>query len=227
MTRVVPLFALCLASWVLAHPGPIDANGGYFDQNTGVYYLHRSRRGSAYYRSSPRLDARTIVREVVREIGRTLEPAKTTQPRTETYGQVALCDGMSVYVCRVVDGDTLKTDRFTIRLIGVDTPETKDPRKPVQYYGKEASDFTRALTEKKTVTLDFDWNKLDKYQRVLAYVWLDPATKPQLDGMLNYRLIREGYGHAYLRFPFKGEYMRLFREAEEEARRARRGLWGP
>ena len=121
-------------------------------------------------------------------------------------------------VIRVVDGDTIILDgEEKVRLIGVDTPETKHPKKPVQYYGKEASAFTKKLCEGKTVRLEYDWQRQDKYQRTLAYVYLEDGT------FVNAEIIIQGYGHAYTRFPFK--YLDEFREYEKEARESGRGLW--
>src|SRR5205085_9204778 len=75
-------------------------------------------------------------------------------------------------VKRVVDGDTLLLDNEErIRLIGVDTTETKDPRNPVEYFGKEASAFTKSFIEHKKIRLEFDQNHQDKYGRTLAYVY--------------------------------------------------------
>jgi len=66
-------------------------------------------------------------------------------------------------VQRVVDGDTIVLDNGQkVRLIGVDTPETKHPDKPVEYFGKEASEFTRRMCEGKRVRLEYDWQKTDK-----------------------------------------------------------------
>ncbi len=106
----------------------------------------------------------------------------------------------------------------TVRLIGVDTPETVDPRKPVQEFGVEAASFVRSMLEGRQVRLEFDQQRLDKYRRTLAYVYLVE------DGtFVNLEIIRQGYGHAYLNYPFR--QMELFREAEREAREANRGLW--
>lgn len=122
-------------------------------------------------------------------------------------------------VSRVVDGDTLRISTGeAVRLIGVDTPETVDPRKPVQRFGKEACAFTRRLAEGKTVRLEFEGASItDKYGRILAYVWL-PDGK-----LLNAEIIRQGYGHAYVQYPFAR--MEAFRALEKEAREKRRGLW--
>ena len=88
--------------------------------------------------------------------------------------------------------------------MGVDTPETKHPTKAVQYFGREASAFTKAALEGKTVLLakDRTGDTVDRYGRLLRYVLLDGDN-------FNARFIREGYAHAYRRFPFskrKGVY---------------------
>jgi micrococcal nuclease len=121
-------------------------------------------------------------------------------------------------VKRVVDGDTiLLANGERVRLIGVDTPETKHPQKPVQYFGKEAYLFTKQMVEGKEIKLEFDWQRRDKYGRLLAYVYL-------LDGtFLNAEIIKQGYGFAYTRFPFK--YLQEFRKYEKEARENKKGLW--
>ena len=111
-------------------------------------------------------------------------------------------------------------DGERVRLIGVDTPETKDPRKPVQYFGKEASAFTGKFIEQKRVRLEFDQTRLDRYSRTLAYVFRED------DGaFLNLELVRQGYAHALTKYPFRR--MEEFRAAEKEAREKQRGMWAP
>jgi micrococcal nuclease len=126
------------------------------------------------------------------------------------------------YLCtRVIDGDTIAVEKNgkkeKVRLIGVDTPETVHPSKPVEYFGKEASEFTRKNVEGKRVRLEYDWQSRDKYGRLLAYVYIEDGT------FLNAEIIRQGYGFAYTRFPFK--YLKDFRQYEREARGNNRGLW--
>ena len=126
------------------------------------------------------------------------------------------------YRCtRVVDGDTIVVNidgvKEKVRLIGVDTPETVHPTKPVEYFGKEASDFTKSMVEGKPVRLEYDWQKRDRYGRLLAYVYLEDGT------FLNAEIVKQGYGFAYTRYPFR--YLDEFRGFEKEARESGRGLW--
>jgi len=131
------------------------------------------------------------------------------------------------YVVKNIDGDTIKVringDEETIRMIGVDTPETVHPSKPVEFYGKEASNFTKALCPTgSTVYLTYDWDPRDKYDRLLAYVWYKRNDEWILH---NLNLIVNGYGHAYTVFPFNEDYMSLFVTAEQYARAKGYGLW--
>ncbi len=129
---------------------------------------------------------------------------------------------------RLIDGDTIvvqvKRHPETVRLIGVDTPETKDPRKPVEYFGKEAGRFTASLVKGQLVRLEIQSSPTsrDKYGRLLAYVFR------QSDNLLaNEEIIRQGYGHAYTKYPFDPAKMEQFREAERTDRTEQRGLWAP
>ena len=121
---------------------------------------------------------------------------------------------------RVVDGDTIVVRGVgRVRLIGVDTPETVAPGRPVEFFGREASAFTKRLLEGRPVRLEYDRERTDRYGRTLAYVHLADGT------FANAEIIRRGYGHAYTRFPFR--YLDRFRQLEREARSAGRGLWNP
>ncbi|NTW57888.1 MAG: hypothetical protein HGA43_01820 [Nitrospirae bacterium] len=131
-----------------------------------------------------------------------------------------------VLVTDVVDGDTIKVLRGrrmdTVRLIGVDTPETNREGTPVRFYGPEAALFTRRSLLEKRVRLEFEppdrlGGSRDKYQRALAYVFTDDGRN------FNRELIEQGFGRAYTRYPFK--YEQAFRNAEQAARAARRGIW--
>jgi micrococcal nuclease len=121
---------------------------------------------------------------------------------------------------RVVDGDTLVLDGGErVRLIGVDTPELHHPRKPVEYFAQEASDYVRRRVQGQRVRLEYDQQRRDRYGRTLAYVFMVDGT------LLNLRIIEQGYGFAYTKYPFRSDYMARFRAAERAARTGSRGLW--
>jgi micrococcal nuclease len=125
-------------------------------------------------------------------------------------------------VTQVVDGDTITVllggRAEKVRYIGMDTPETKHPVKGEEPGGREAADVNRNLVLGKTVRLELDVRERDRYQRLLAYVYVGEL-------MVNAELVRRGCAHAMTQPPnvaHAQEFVRL----EREARLARRGLWG-
>ncbi len=133
-------------------------------------------------------------------------------PTASTQAQMPL-------VTWVIAGDTLELSTGEkVRLLGVDTPESQDPRKPVEALGKEALAFTKQLVEGKQVRLEFGVQRRDKDQRLLAYVFIG-------DVMLNAELVRQGYAQVSTFAP-NVKYQGLFVKLQREAREAGRGLWG-
>lgn len=137
-------------------------------------------------------------------------------------------------VTSVVDGDTVHASLngadVTVRLIGVDTPETVKPNSPVQPYGKEASNYTRSQLEGKTVYIEKDVQERDKYGRLLAYVWMDqPAAisgQEIRSKLFNARLLLDGYARI-MTLPPNVKYVDHFVVFQKEAREGNKGLWGP
>ena len=129
-------------------------------------------------------------------------------------------------VSRIIDGDTVALKigsvETTVRLVGVDTPETKHPSKPVQAFGKEATKFLENLLtdEKVWLVKDSLSDHRDKYNRTLGHLFRYP------DGLfVNLEIIRQGYGRAYINFPF--EHEALFKHYDKKAQAANKGLWMP
>lgn len=141
-----------------------------------------------------------------------------------TSSSVVGIEGERVLVTKVVDGDTVELERGEkVRLIGIDTPETKDPRRPVGCFGKEASNETKRLVEGKDVILQKDVSQTDKYGRLLRYVFLSIEANQIL--FVNDYLVREGFAKV-LTYPPDVKYNERLREAEKEAKEGKRGLWG-
>jgi micrococcal nuclease len=139
---------------------------------------------------------------------------------------------MSGRVLRVVDGDTIHVSvrgfDTTVRLIGIDTPETKKPGTPVQCFGPAASERTeRILSAGQAVRLATDptQDTRDRYGRLLAYVYR--SGKSGSTGSVNYALVATGYAKAYLYGDVPFKYATAFLRAQSRARSARKGLWGP
>jgi micrococcal nuclease len=127
-------------------------------------------------------------------------------------------------VLTVVDGDTftvnIRGNKETIRLLGIDTPETKDPRKPVQCFGNQASNQLKSFISNKYVKLidDPTQGNRDKYHRLLRFAYLENGT------FINAEMIKQGYAFSYKTYPTK--YTSVFNNLEKQARDNSIGLWG-
>ena len=147
-------------------------------------------------------------------------PAEKQIPRHEASrdGAPSRDEDKNVMVTRVIDGDTIEIESGAhVRYIGMNTPETVDPRKPIQCFGAEASAKNKEFVEKKYVRLEKDVSETDRYGRLLRYVFVG-------DTMINLLLVKEGYATAAT-FPPDVKYYQRFLDAEREAREQQRGLW--
>lgn len=206
MRKLLAVFlVLAFAATAAGHPGKLDANGGHYDKATGEYHYHKGPNA---------LESLELRRSTVYK-------AKVDR----------VIDGDTMVVSFVFD-DGSKYLKERVRFLGVDTPETVHPKKPVQYYGKEASDFTKKSLDGKTVWLQTDVNPKDRYDRMLAYVWLkEPKAKDLEDEkavrkyMYNARLLLDGYGQLMTIQP-NSRYADMFVHFQREAREANKGLWG-
>ena len=146
-------------------------------------------------------------------------PAAAAAPR-----ETRPSDEMAGTVVQISDGDTIRVrldsgGEKKVRLIGVDAPESDDPRESVRLSACLAKRFASSKLYQKRVRLVGGPEKQDVYGRLLAFVWTDDRT------MFNETLVRQGYASAYLRFPFDEAVKRRLTDAEAEARREKRGLW--
>lgn len=138
--------------------------------------------------------------------------------------QIIGIEGERALVTKVIDGDTIVVNgKSTVRFIGVDTPETVDPRRPVGCFGKEASNETKQLLSGQEIILQKDVSDTDKYGRSLRYIFL-PLENGRILFVNDY-LIREGFAKV-LTYPPDVKYNEQFRQAEKGARESKRGLWG-
>jgi micrococcal nuclease len=152
------------------------------------------------------------------------------------FPAIAVSQTFTVEVTRVIDGDTIKVDlqgkTESVRLIGIDTPESRVNDKAIRDsersgqdlaaivdQGRQATAFTRSKVKKgDTVRLETDVRKRDRYHRILAYVWLNDGT------MLNEAIVRAGYAQP-VTYPPNVKYQTIFQEAARDAWKNRRGLW--
>lgn len=128
-----------------------------------------------------------------------------------------------VLVLHVIDGDTIKLSNGKIvRYIGIDTPELREKSGSgwtykARPYAEDALDFNKRLVEGKVVRLEFDAQRYDKYNRLLAYAYIG-------DKMVNLEMVRQGYAMIYT-YPPNVKYIEEFIDAQQEARKNKRGLW--
>lgn len=124
---------------------------------------------------------------------------------------------------RVVDGDTLDVSPGgRLRLIGIDTPEAVDPRRPVECFGREASASIAAMVQGRTVFLELDESQPNKdvFSRLLRFVWLPDGRQ------VNFEQVAQGFAHE-LTVGSSHKYRELFRQAQRSARERGIGLWSP
>ena len=125
-----------------------------------------------------------------------------------------------IKVTRVIDGDTIEIEgNIKVRYIGINTPETVDPRKPVECFGTEASNKNKTLVEGKLVKLEKDVSETDKYGRLLRYVYVG-------DIFVNDYLVKNGFAFASS-FPPDIKHQDQFSNSQKEAQSSKLGLWAP
>jgi|GEM_PF-2065202 len=190
------LFILAIST--SAHPGRTAADGCHYCRTNcdswGVPWNQRHCHGGSQYTPPP-----------------TYNPPVYIPPPTSQQANL-------FEVTKVIDGDTIQIETGEkVRYIGIDTPETVHPSKPVECFGKEATAKNKELVEGKTVRLEKDISETDKYGRLLRYVYVG-------DIFVNLELVKEGYAVSST-YPPDVKYQDRFLEAQQEAREKQKGLW--
>jgi micrococcal nuclease len=175
--------------------------------------------------------------DTVQPSSTTLKKQKTTEENIQTHKEINSVEETSnketnestegipntipAYVYETIDGDTVKVKinnrEETIRMILVDTPETKHPSKPEQPFGKEASDFTKQILLNKNVDIELGIQERDKYGRLLAYIYIEGK-------MFNKMLIEKGLARVAV-YPPNTKYLDEFKKVEKKAKEQGIGIW--
>lgn len=166
------------------------------------------------------VDVPEVLPEISKSAAAKVQPGEDTS--SPSPSPTALVSLETAQVVRVVDGDTIVIDRGqgaeSLRYLGVDTPETVHPSRPTGCFGTEASVYNQSLVAGQTVRLERDISDVDKYGRLLRYVYVG-------DVMINLALVQGGYAQV-VTYPPDVRHIEIFRTAETAAREAGRGLWG-
>lgn len=206
----------------------VKANKNTAKKQSGKILLQVQSHGEAYYidynGNTNYLKDGDAAYQIMRKLGLGIKTVDLNKIELSDKDKAQSSTAILYQVLEVVDGDTIKVNlngaTTTIRLIGIDTPETLDPRKVVQCFGKEASAKAKELLLGKMVRLEDDSIKeeLDKYSRPLKYVFLEDGT------LYNDKMIRDGYAHEYT-YDKPYRYQVQFKAAQKEASTNLRGLW--
>jgi micrococcal nuclease len=161
------------------------------------------------------------------------DAARRLLPQGEQASELGASQRLAGRVARAVDGDTLEVTLAggateTVRLIGVDTPETVKPDTPVQCFGPRASAFEHRTVEGRRVRLLTGAEPRDFYGRLLAYVWVEGPRKPRArrppERFLEVELLRRGLART-LTFHPNDRFADRFETLERKSARAGKGLW--
>lgn len=144
------------------------------------------------------------------------------------YKVASVVDGDTIYIERL-DGEKVEgmDNKVKVRLIGINSPETVDPRRPVECFGKEASKYMKSIADGRVAALEFDssQSKIDKYGRLLAYVYVkDSGVKDNNITFINEEMIKNGYAYEY-RYEVPYKYMDQFKYFQQIAKANYIGLW--
>jgi micrococcal nuclease len=219
------------ASSIEAHPGNTAADGCHYCRKNcsswGVPENERHCHGApeAPVVEAPQVQAPVVEAEqpaVNNKFNEYRSKVLSATPIPPPYKETQLDKKKMFLVTEVIDGDTIRVNvrgkSEMVRLLAIDTPETKDPRKPVQCFGNEATKKMQSFVNGKYVRLvdDRSQGNRDKYSRLLRYLY-DGKT------FINREMVAQGFAFSYKEYPTK--HLNEFNKLEQQARDQNLGLW--
>ncbi len=228
LAAIVLLFFAVFTSTASAHPGRTAADGCHYCRTNcdswGVPWNERHCHNGGSYSSPPENNVAPLVPATKAPVVyNTPIPTRVLTAIPTPYVETEMDKKKMFKVTEIVDGDTIKANIRgnieSIRLLAIDTPETLDPRKPVQCFGKEATNKMKTLVNGKYVKLvdDRSQGNRDKYLRLLRYAYLEDGR------FINREMVAQGYAFSYKQYPTK--FLDEFNNLEKQAREKNLGLW--
>ncbi len=159
----------------------------------------------------------SLIQSPVFKTAQTENQTTQSSPKPEVAGE-STQSGENFLVTKVIDGDTIQLeDGRKVRYIGIDAPESVDPKRKLECFGREASERNKELVLNKRVQLVKDVSETDKYGRLLRYVYINNL-------FINDILVREGFANVST-YPPDIKFQKQFKKSQEEARSQNKGLW--
>ncbi len=228
--KIVSLFAVLVFVGLLVNHGVMDFSG--VDKAKQIAQdAVKSEEGQALISETKEVSKKTFW-SLLGGIKETFGEESTGQ-QTQTGSQPGTAVSVARNPCQltgVVDGDTIKVTidgtEKTVRLIGIDTPESVNPDESKNNeYGEYASEYTKSLLQNvNTLYLEYDESKEDTYGRTLAYVWFSDDSADAETGMLNGLLVAKGYAYDKVYMP-NNRYADRFMQFRMKAKNDKAGLW--
>ena len=195
-----------------------DKNSSEIIEHDGKYYGYHNQDGTKHYHQVEWNEEKQRW-----EITKTAVYYDENFNITNTINDIKQ-EKIEVKYVESVDGDTAKFElngeKITVRFLGIDTPETVHPTKGEEFYGKEASNFTKEILENaKKIEIEYDSNssEKDKYERHLAWIWVDGI-------LLQEKLIKNGLATTYM-LQYNYKYAWILQEQEEKVKEEKIGIW--
>jgi len=220
-TAIVALILAALAAGARCGADTIAWENGAVWQNVKVTEFRTANAKSEFYVEPTAASLPSSIKEGWYSGARRIEfKAAAADPTTAVTKAASAYPPIEARAMEIIQPDTLRLDTGQkVKLLGVDSPKTTDPDRPLEYFGREAFLYAKKKAEGQQVRIEFDQRRMDNYGQLLGYVYLSDGT------FLNLDLVQTGHAHAWLGEPMSESAAARFREAEASARRGQAGLW--